>query len=88
MSAPEKQPGASDERLRYLRVIREGTEGVEERVPGYRTALGEHLAEILALERGHVHNRTNIIKRIEQQVDALGRFLVDSDWQPARSDES
>lgn len=59
-----------------ISVLTAEIEQLDERCPGYRKAVLDHLAEIVVLERGHRTHRTIIQKQVTEQCQALGDFLA------------
>ncbi len=58
-------------------IIREEVKSIEERCAGYRKVLAETLADIIALERQHQVQATNIQQQIGDKCNAAGRWLAD-----------
>ncbi len=48
---------------------------VEERCPGYRDELSHLLGDVLNFEREHAISKTNVVKKIADQVNTVGMFL-------------
>lgn len=48
---------------------------VEERCTGYRDELGHLLGDVLNYEREHAISKTNVVKKIADQVNTVGMFL-------------
>jgi|BarGraNGADG00212_1021973.scaffolds.fasta_scaffold379263_1 hypothetical protein len=73
----------TDQRL-LMQVLNSEIANIDEdcRAPGYPADLRDHLATVLALEREHRTQGTNIRVQVRQQVDALAICLTQSDWQP------
>ncbi len=51
---------------------------VPERCEGYREELGHLLGDVLNFEREHAISRTNVVKKIADQVNTVGMFLYKS----------
>ena len=62
-----------------LETVRQQCLARPERRPGYRHELLETVAGILSLERDHRISPTNIVQKMQDQVEALGYRLVQSD---------
>lgn len=60
---------------KVLSVLLEELGTVPERYDGYRADMTDLLTEVLNLEREHALARTNIVKRIGDQVNAVGMSL-------------
>lgn len=48
---------------------------VEERCTDYREELGHLLGDVLNFEREHAISKTNVVKKIADQVNTVGMFL-------------
>ena len=48
---------------------------VPERCDGYKEELGHLLGDVLNMEREHAIARTNVVKKIADQVNTVGMFL-------------
>lgn len=48
---------------------------VPERCEGYRDELGHLLGDVLTYEREHAIAKTNVVKKIADQVNTVGMFL-------------
>lgn len=48
---------------------------VPERCEGYRDEMGELLGDVLNFEREHAISKTNVVKKIADQVNTVGMFL-------------
>lgn len=48
---------------------------VPERCEGYREELGHLLGDVLNYEREHAIAKTNVVKKIADQVNTVGMFL-------------
>ncbi len=86
--ADSSRSNEREQQLRYVQVIGESVWQVESRVDGYRRALRDTVVEILKLERENVQRRTNITQRVTAQAQALGEFLVKSDWKEGEDSAS
>ena len=53
-------------------------ESIEERCAGYRQEILNAIVEILDAEREHKAQGTNIQKQIDQDCDAVGKFLYEN----------
>ena len=60
---------------KILQVLTGELADVPERCQAYRKEFSHLLGDVLILERKHQLSRTNIIKKIGDQVNALGMFL-------------
>ena len=60
---------------KVLSVLSEELAAVPERYDGYRDDMNHMLTEVLNLEREHALARTNIVKRIGDQVNTVGMSL-------------
>ena len=49
-----------------------------EQCEGYREKLGRLLVDVLNLEREHAVARTNVVKKLADQVNTVGEFLYRS----------
>ena len=58
-------------------LIHNGCESIEERCPGYRQEILNTIVEILNAEREHKAQGTNIQKQVDQNCDAVGKFLYE-----------
>ena len=58
-------------------IIREEVQSIVERCPGYRKVLADTLDNIIALERQHQVQATNIQQQIGDKCNAAGRWLAD-----------
>ncbi len=65
---------AVDQR-KLIAVMRDAVAGVEDRYPGYRSALFDYVAQIVMLEREHERKATQIQKKIGDRVAALGTLI-------------
>ena len=62
---------------KVIQIILAETHSTEERCTGYRKVLAETLADIIALERQHQVQATNIQQQIGDKCNAAGRWLAD-----------
>ena len=60
---------------KIISLLFEEIENIPERYYGYNNELKSTLAEILNLERQHAISRINIIQKISDQVNKLGKEL-------------
>lgn len=60
---------------KILNVLLGELEKVPERCEGYRDDMAHLLAEVLNIEREHAIARTNIVKKIADQVNTVGMSL-------------
>ena len=60
---------------KILQVLKDELSEVEDRCDGYKGELLHLLAEVLNLERGHTTIRTNIVKKIADEVNTVGMFF-------------
>jgi len=60
---------------KILQVLEGELDKVQERCAGYREELKHLLGDILLIERDHAIARTNVVKRIADQVNTVGMFL-------------
>lgn len=51
---------------------------VEERCPDYREELGHLLGDVLNFEREHAISKTNVVRKIADQVNTVSMFLYRS----------
>ena len=58
------------------RIILDECESIDERCDGYQEELREVITEIIALERQHRVQSTNIQQRINDKCSAAGDFLA------------
>lgn len=73
---------------RLAEIMLEQCEHVEERCPGYRGAVIDHLIGILDAEYSHkTGGGINIRKRVMAQCEALGRFLAKNRGHNQATDE-
>ena len=62
--------------LKIITIILDECESIEERCNGYREELVETITEILALERQHRVQPTNIQQKVSDKCNAAGNFLA------------
>lgn len=60
---------------KILQVLSGELEKVEERCPGYRDELHHLLGDVLNFEREHAISKTNVVKKIADQVNTVGMYL-------------
>ena len=60
---------------KILRVLLDELGAMTERYDGYREDMTHLLTEVLNLEREHALARTNVVKRIGDQVNTVGMSL-------------
>jgi hypothetical protein len=68
-----------------IRIIPEEIQNVDERCLGYRESILNTIADILEYERQHRVQGTNIQQKIDDKINATGRYLADRMSQPAES---
>lgn len=61
---------------KIITIILDECESIEERCDGYREELVETITEIIALERQHRVQGTNIQQKINDKCNAAGNFLA------------
>lgn len=64
---------ANDQKV--ISIIVEEIEGVEERCIGYRSALLDAVADIIADERQHRVKGTTIQQKVNEKCNSVGQFL-------------
>ena len=60
---------------KILQVLLEELKEVPERCEGYREDVGHLLGDVLNFEREHAISKTNVVKRIADQVNTVGMDL-------------
>lgn len=60
---------------KILQVLLGELNKVPERCEGYREELGHLLGDVLNFEREHTIARTNVVKKIADQVNTVGMML-------------
>ena len=63
---------------KILQVLLEELNEVPERCDGYREDVANLLADVLNFEREHAISKTNIVKRIADQINTVGMDLYTS----------
>lgn len=63
---------------KILKVLRGELGKVAERCEGYRDELRHLLGDVLLHEQKHAISRTNVVKKIADQVNRVGMFLYQS----------
>lgn len=63
---------------KILQVLSGELDRLPERCEGYREELGHLLGDVLNLEREHAVARTNVVKKLADQVNTVGMFLYRS----------
>lgn len=63
---------------KILQVLLGELKKVPERCEGYRGEFAHLLGDVLNLERDHAIARTNVVKKISDEVNTLGMFLYKS----------
>lgn len=63
---------------KILQVLSGELDRLPERCEGYRKELGHLLGDVLNLEREHAVARTNVVKKLADQVNTVGMFLYRS----------
>ena len=61
---------------KIITIILDECESIQERCDGYREELIETITEIIALERQHRVQGTNIQQKINDKCNAAGNFLA------------
>ena len=61
---------------RIIELIMKHCNEIDERAPGYRRALLDHVADILMAERRNKLQKTNIQQEVTGKCEALGLFLA------------
>ena len=61
--------------MKVVQMILAEADGIEERCKGYRGALVDAVAEIVAAVRENRVKANNVQRRISDQCNAVGRFL-------------
>ena len=61
---------------KIITIILDECESIQERCDGYREELVETITEIIALERQHRVQGTNIQQKINDKCNAAGNFLA------------
>jgi len=59
-----------------ISIVLEECKAIQERCGGYRAALTDAVADILAAERQHRVQGTNIVQKVSDKCNALGEFLA------------
>jgi hypothetical protein len=73
---------------KIISIILEQGAGVPERCAGYREEIVDVISDIIAYERSHRVEATNIQKKINDKCDAAARFLTEKRGGPATEVES
>lgn len=73
---------------KILQVLLEELNEVPERCVGYREDVAHLLADVLNFEREHAISKTNIVKRIADQVNTVGKGLYGSRSVSSMGEES
>ena len=60
---------------KILQVLLEELKEVPERCEGYREDVGHLLGDVLNFEREHAISKTNVVKKIADQVNTVGMGL-------------
>ena len=63
---------------KILQVLHDELGEVPERVKGYREELGHLLGDVLIFSKEHIKNRTNVNKKIADQVNKVGILVYKS----------
>lgn len=63
---------------KIINILLEEGQRVPERCPGYREEVVNVIAEVIAYERGHRVEATNIQQKINDKFDAAARFLTEN----------
>ena len=64
---------ANDQKV--ITIIMNEIESVEERCPGYREALLDAVADIIAAERQHRFRGTTIQQNVNEKCNSVGQYL-------------
>jgi hypothetical protein len=62
---------------KIIGIILEECRSVTERCPGYQEELVEVITDIIAIERQHRVESTNVQQKINDKCNAAGRFLAE-----------
>jgi hypothetical protein len=62
---------------KVINIVLDQTKKVEERCPGYRAALIDAIADIMAAERQHRVQGTAIQRKVSDKCSAVGTFLLE-----------
>lgn len=60
---------------KIVSILLEQCNSIKQRFPGYKEEMTNLVAEVLNLERDHVISKTNITKKIGDQVNTVGKVL-------------
>ena len=63
---------------KILEVLKGELGGVPDRCDGYKDEIGHLLGDVLNFEREHTIAKTNVVKKIADQVNTIGMFLYKS----------
>ena len=66
---------AVDQR-KLVSVMRSAVSMSVDRYDGYQEDLFDHLSQIIMLEREHLHQATQIQKKISDKIEALGKLIT------------
>ena len=64
--------------IKVLSILIEECRTIEERCPGYTEEINEVLTEVIAAERQHRVERTNIQQKINDRLYSAGQFLAEN----------
>lgn len=73
---------------KIINILLDECKTIEERCKGYHEELVELIGEIIAAERQHRIQGTNIQQRISDRCNAAGRFLAEKRGQNAQDEEN
>lgn len=73
---------------KIISIILEECKTIEDRCEGYREELVEVITDIIAAERQHRVQGTNIQQRINDKCNAAGRFLAEKRGRTKTGEES
>ncbi len=62
---------------KIISIILEEMEKVEEQCPGYREEIQDVIADIIEYERQHRVAGTNIQQKVNDKINAAGRYLAE-----------
>ena len=73
---------------KIINILLDECKTIEERCKGYHEELVELISEIIAAERQHRIQGTNIQQKISDRCNAAGRFLAEKRGQNAQGEEN
>ena len=62
---------------KVIEIILSELQSVKEICPGYREEIQDALVDIIACERQHRVQGTNVQQKVNDQIDAAGRYLTE-----------